>query len=123
MMNAVIIFIAAVVCVVLVLVVLTKYTKLQFVTHARILWRAWSVWLTGLGSLLGAWLQDPDSPRRVVEIWNMLPDDLKHILPVNIATYASYFMIAIGTIAMFVRQPKLSEKRKELEAENHDTTT
>lgn len=117
-MTYFLIFAVVVLSAIVVLLLLQRFTTLEFVSHAKLLFKTWSIWLTGIGSALGVWLADPDSPRRVIEIWNILPPELKTILPVNIATYFSYFLIVMGMIATFIRQPKLTEKRKELE-DNH----
>lgn len=45
----------------------------------------------------------------------MLPPDLKSMLPVNIAQYVSYLLVALGIVAQFIRQKRLSEKKQQLD--------
>ena len=106
-------FLAFVVGIVIVLFIIHKYTRLEFVAHAKLLWKTWSVWLIGAGTALGVYLAA--APDALVQVWLMLPPDLKAQLPVNVAQYISYALIALGVISKFIRQPKLDEQRKELE--------
>lgn len=106
-------FIIFVVVAVVAALVLRKYTRLQFVAHTKLLWKTWSVWLTGAGAALGVYLAS--APDALIHVWAMLPPDLKSMLPVNVAQYISYALIALGVISQFIRQPKLAEQRKELE--------
>lgn len=106
-------FAAFIVGAVIVLFILQKYTKLEFVAHAKLLWKAWSVWLSGIGAVLGVYLAS--APDTLVHVWLMLPPDLKAVLPVNVAQYISYAMIALGVVSQFIRQPKLEQQRKEME--------
>ncbi len=82
-----------------------RFTSVEFVAHAQQLFKAWSVWLTGVGTLAGVWLAS--APDNLVTIWNLLPADLKSSLPVNFAQYISYSLIALGIISQFIRQKNL----------------
>lgn len=106
-------FLAFVVGIVIVLFVVHKYTRLEFVAHAKLLWKTWSVWLSAAGVALGVYLAS--APDVLVQAWLMLPPDLKALLPVNVAQYISYALIALGVISKFIKQPKLDEQRKEME--------
>lgn len=106
-------FLAFVVGIVIVLFIAHKYTRLEFVAHAKLLWKTWSVWLIGAGTALGVYLAAV--PDALVQAWLMLPPDLKAMLPVNVAQYISYALIALGVVSKFIRQPKLDQQRKELE--------
>lgn len=106
-------FLTFVLGIVIMLFIVHKYTRLEFVAHARLLWKTWSVWLIGLGTTLGVYLAA--FPDALVQVWLMLPADLKAALPVNVAQYISYALIALGVISKFIRQPKLDQQRKELE--------
>lgn len=93
-----------------VVLLLRKYTSLEFVAHAKKLFKAWSVWLTGVGTLLSAYfLSAPDA---MITVWTMLPADLKAMLPVNVAQWISYGIIAMGILAQFIRQKKLTSEVK-----------
>lgn len=111
----VIAFLAVVVAVIAIVLLVRKYSSVEFVAHARLLFRAWSVWLTGVGTLLGVYLAS--APDAIISAWNMLPPDLKAMLPVNIAQYVSYFIVALGVIAQFIRQKKLTSQRQQMDAQ------
>ena len=63
---------------VLVLLLLRKYTQLEFVGHARLLLKTWSVRLGAAGALVGVWAQS--FPDAALHAWAMLPTDIKNIL-------------------------------------------
>ncbi|WP_338561864.1 hypothetical protein [Erwinia sp. E_sp_B04_7] len=90
-----------------------KYSSLEFVAHARLLFKAWSVWLASLGSALSAWVQS--FPDAAMNGWNMLPPDIKSFLPQNYLGMIGAFMVAMAVISQFVRQHKLVEQKQEME--------
>ena len=102
-----------VVAVIVVVLLIRKYTSVEFVSHARLLFRAWSVWLSGIGAALGVYLAS--APDAIISAWNMLPPDLKSMLPVNIAQYVSYLLVALGIVSQFIRQKRLVEKKQQLD--------
>lgn len=106
--------ILAVVAAIIVLLLIRKYTSLEFVSHAKLLFKAWSVWLSSAGTLLGIYLLD--APDALLGVWRILPDDLKSVLPVNFSQYLSYVLIALGVIAQFIRQKKLLVQKNQMEA-------
>ncbi len=106
-------FLIAVLLAVILLLLLQRFTTLEFVKHARLLFKTWSVWLASLGSMLSAWVQS--FPSSALDAWNTLPQDVKDILPHNYLGLIGAFMVAMGVIAQFVRQKNLSEQKKALE--------
>mgnify|MGYP003362370142 CR=1 FL=1 len=95
---------------------LKRYGKVEFVSHAKLLFKAWSVWLASAGSALMAWIQSfPDS---AITAWNALPPDIKSFLPSNYLSIIASSLVALAVISQFVRQKKLNEKKKELDSEN-----
>lgn len=111
----VIAFLSVVIVVIAVVLLVRKYSSVEFVAHARLLFRAWSVWLTGAGTLLGVYLAS--APDAIISAWSMLPPDLKAMLPVNIAQYVSYFIVALGVIAQFIRQRSLADKKQQMDGQ------
>jgi len=104
-------------CVVLVLIIglllIRKYSSIEFVTHAKLLFKTWSVWLASAGAAIGAAIQSfPDS---ALQAWAVLPPDIKGYLPPNILSYISPTLVVLAVLAQYVRQPKLKQKRDELE--------
>lgn len=107
-------FIIAVLTVIIILLLMQRFTTLQFVSHAKLLFKTWSVWLASLGSMLSAWVQS--FPSSALSAWQTLPDDVKSILPHNYLGLIGAFMVAMGVIAQFVRQKNLlNEKRQSKE--------
>lgn len=106
-------FLTAVLTAIIILLLLQRFTTLQFVSHARLLFKTWSVWLASLGSMLSAWAQS--FPSAAVDAWIALPEDVKAILPHNYLGLVGAFMVAMGVIAQFVRQKNLLNAKEQSE--------
>lgn len=106
------IFSGIVLLAVAVLLIAQKYTSLEFVGHAKLLFRAWSVWLASIGTALGAYVQS--FPDAALHAWMILPPDIKGYLPPNILGFISQGMIVMAILSQFVRQPKLKDKADEM---------
>ena len=106
-------FLVAVLTAIIILLLLQRFTTLQFVSHARLLFKTWSVWLASLGSMLSAWAQS--FPSAAVDAWSVLPEDVKAILPHNYLGLVGAFMVAMGVIAQFVRQKNLLNVKEQAE--------
>ncbi len=106
-------FLTAVLTAIIILLLLQRFTTLQFVSHARLLFKTWSVWLASMGSMLSAWAQS--FPSAAVDAWNVLPEDVKSILPHNYLGLVGAFMVAMGVIAQFVRQKNLLNAKEQSE--------
>ena len=96
---------------VLVLLLVRKYTRLEFVGHARLLLKTWSVRLGAAGALVGVWAQS--FPDAALHAWAMLPPDIKDILPATIVAMISPALVVLAILSQYVRQPKLKEKADE----------
>lgn len=107
-----IIFALLVVVAVLVLLLLRKYTRLEFVAHASLLLKTWSVKLGTIGALVGVWAQS--FPDAALHAWAMLPPDIKNILPPNIVALISPALVVLAVLSQYVRQPALKAKAEEL---------
>lgn len=108
-MNYFLWFVIVVLGAVVVLLVLQRYTKLQFVTHAKLLWKTWSIWLGTLGTLLAAF------PDAAITAWSFLPPDVKSLLPPSVVSFIGPFLMVMALMSQFVKQRKLEVQRKELE--------
>lgn len=106
-------FLVAVLVAIVILLLLQRFTTLQFVSHARLLFKTWSVWLASLGSMLSAWAQS--FPSAAVDAWSVLPEDVKTILPHDYLGLVGAFMVAMGVIAQFVRQKNLLNAKEQAE--------
>lgn len=106
-------FLTAVLTAIIILLLLQRFTTLQFVSHARLLFKTWSVWLASLGSMLSAWAQS--FPSAAVDAWSAQPEDVKAILPHNYLGLVGAFMVAMGVIAQFVRQKNLLNAKEQSE--------
>ena len=109
-MKLIIFFLLALVAV-LTLLLLRKYTRLEFVGHARLLLRTWSVRLGTAGALVGVWAQS--FPHAALHAWAMLPPDIKNILPPNIVAMISPALVVLAGLSQYVRQPALKDKADE----------
>ncbi|EIV6849140.1 hypothetical protein L9335_000855 [Klebsiella aerogenes] len=106
-MKLIIFFLLALVAV-LTLLLLRKYTRIEFVGHARLLLRTWSVRLGTAGALVGVWAQS--FPDAALHAWAMLPPDIKNILPPNIVALISPALVVLAVLSQYVRQPALKDK-------------
>ena len=113
MMIYVLGFLVVVLLAVVVLMLIQKYTKLEFVTHAKLLFKTWSVWLGSVGTILTAICQA--IPDATITMWSALPDDVKSTLPPSAVSFIGPFMMAMGILSQFVKQGKLDTQRKQLE--------
>ncbi|WP_370255995.1 hypothetical protein, partial [Erwinia sp. 198] len=92
----------------------SKNGIIQLVTHAKLLFKTWSVWLASAGSAMGAWVQSfPDSASSA---WNGLPEDVKTVIPQHFLGFLASFMVAMAVIAQFIRQKKLAAEKEQLSA-------
>lgn len=91
---------------VLVVLLCQRYTSLEFVAHARLIFKTWSFWLCNTAASLGAIaLALPD---QVLQFWSSLPAEIKAMLPPNVLSQASVYLLVLGVISQFIRQQKLS---------------
>lgn len=87
------------------LLLIRKYTSLEFVQHARLLWRTWSIWLASAGAAIGAVASD--TPQSLLDAWNSLPPDIKGALSPQTMHYLSWLLMIMSALAQLIRQPKL----------------
>lgn len=98
---------------VLVLLLLRKYTRLEFVGHARLLLKTWSVRLGIAGTAIGVWAQA--FPDAALHAWAILPPDIKNLLPPNIVAMISPALVVLAVLSQYVRQPALKDKADSLQ--------
>lgn len=111
-----ILFILMVLAMIVIVWWVKKHGKIEFVSHARLLFKTWSVWLATGGSAIGAWVQTfPDS---AMNAWNGLPVDVKSFIPQHYLGLIASFMVAMAVIAQFIRQKGL-KAQTERQKENH----
>ncbi|MGI6918541.1 hypothetical protein ACRCNB_10585 [Klebsiella michiganensis] len=89
---------------VLVLLLLRKYTRLEFVGHASLLLKTWSVRLGIAGTAIGVWAQS--FPDAALHAWAMLPPDIVALI--------SPALVVLAVLSQYVRQPALKDKADEL---------
>ncbi|CAX60180.1 MULTISPECIES: DUF7940 domain-containing protein [Erwiniaceae] len=91
----------------------SKHGKIELVSHTKLLFKTWSVWLASAGSAIGAWAQSfPDS---AMNAWTALPEDVKTFMPQHYLGFVASFMVAMAVIAQFVRQKTLAIQRQATE--------
>ncbi len=95
-----IIFALLVLVAVLVLLLLRKYTRLEFVGHARLLLKTWSV---KLGGLSARWLAYGRSRFRMLRCTpgRCFRRTLKNILPPNIVALISPALVVLAVLSQY----------------------
>lgn len=90
------------------LLLLQKYTPVELVSHARLLWKTWSVRVGALAAAIsGAIAYFPDA---AIKAWSMLPDDAKQAISPDVIHYVPTALIILGVASQYVRQKKLNER-------------
>lgn len=97
--------ITVIIMLVLLALVLRKYTRLDFVAHVKVLWRAWSVRLSVVSVLLGTMAEQ--FPQQALNAWAMLPPDIKGMLSPDWLHYISTSLVILAVFAQVFRQPKM----------------
>lgn len=104
-------FIIAVLSAVIIVMLLQRYTRLEFVSHAKLLWKTWSVWLGTLGGTLSAiFLGIPDA---AITAWAYLPEDVKAMLDPSFVKMVGPFLMFMALVSQFIKQRKLAEQKNE----------
>lgn len=102
-------FILVVLTCIIILLLVQRFTTLEFVSHAKLLWKTWSIWLGSLGTTLTAiFYAFPDA---AISAWSYLPDDVKSTLPPTVVSFIGPFLMFMGLLSQFVKQRKLTEQR------------
>jgi hypothetical protein len=88
-----------------------KWIREHLVPEACEWWKLWSLRLNAIGLAIIAWVQfDPVS---VLSVWNMMPANVRHVLPVEIVTAIGLALFVLSMIARLVKQPKLEKNNAE----------
>lgn len=96
---------------VIALLLIRKFTPVEFVSHAALLHKTWSVRINAIAFTIGGWLVAfPDS---AMQAWAMLPPDIKSVLPANVLQIISYALIGASVLSQYVRQNKLTPPEKQ----------
>lgn len=99
-------FLVAVLACIIILLLVQRYTTLEFVSHAKLLWKTWSVWLGTLGTTLTAlFMAVPDA---AITAWAYLPDDVKATLDPAVVKLIGPFLMFMALLSQFVKQRKLA---------------
>lgn len=94
------------------LLLIRKYTALEFVAHARLLFKAWSVWLGAISAAITGYMMQ--FPNAALDAWNSLPPDLKGYIPPHLLGYISPTMMVLAVLAQYVRQNKLKDRADQM---------
>lgn len=110
-MTYFLIFLVVVLSAVVALLLLQRYTKLEFVSHARLLFKTWSIWLGTLGTTISAiFYAFPDA---AITAWSYLPEDVKSGLPPRLVSFVGPFLMFMALLSQFVKQRKLAAEAKQ----------
>lgn len=94
------------------LLLIRKYTSLEFVAHAKLLFKAWSVWLGAISAAVTGYMMQ--FPNAALDAWNSLPPDLKSFIPPNLLGYISPTLMVMAVLAQYVRQKKLKDRADQM---------
>lgn len=83
--------------------------KPKLVEHWRLVWRTWSFQLGFIGTILTSVLLA--SPDLALQVWAMMPADLKATIPERFTPFIGVGIFALGLIAKFIKQAKLEAMR------------
>lgn len=110
-MTYFLIFLIVALSAIVALLLLQRYTKLEFVNHARLLFKTWSIWLGTLGTTMTAiFMAVPDA---AITAWSYLPEDVKAGLPPRVVSFIGPFLMVMGLLSQFVKQRKLANEAKQ----------
>lgn len=83
--------------------------KPQIVSHWRLIFKQWSFWLGTIGTAItSALLASPDL---ALQVWLMMPDDLKATIPARYTPFIGVSVFVLGLVAKFIKQAKLEAER------------
>lgn len=94
------------------LLLIRKYTSLEFVAHAKLLFKAWSVWLGAISAAVTGYMMQ--FPNAALDAWNSLPPDLKSFIPPSLLGYISPTLMVMAVLAQYVRQNKLKDRADQM---------
>jgi hypothetical protein len=87
---------------------MSDWIKDHLVPEARLWWRWWSMRFNAIGLAILAWVQF--DPVGVLAVWNMMPPQVRAIIPGHALTGLAFIFFALAMLARLVRQPKLGER-------------
>lgn len=71
-------------------------------------WRFWSIRLNAIGLTILGYVQF--DPVGALGVWNMLPPEVRHVVPSNILAIVGMVLFGLSMLARIVHQPKLENK-------------
>lgn len=81
--------------------------KIELIDGWRNWYKLWSVRLMAIGTLIAGWFLN--APDAVIQIWLMLPEDLKAAIPPEYVKWIPIIILGSGTLARVVKQNKLQK--------------
>ena len=110
---SILIWLAVIAEIAIIFLLLQRFTSLEFVSHAKLLFKAWSVWLASAGATLCFYLLS--APDALLNAWAVMPEEIKSLIPQSWMAYIGPGLVILGVVAQFVRQPKLLEQKRRME--------
>ena len=80
---------------------------MKLIENARAWWKLWSIRLNAIGLSILAYVQI--DPVGALAVWNMMPGEVRRVLPSNIVTIVGLAFFVLSMIARLVVQPKLAK--------------
>lgn len=91
-------------------------TKLEFIAEWKKVLKFWSVQLALLGGALTTLLITV--PDAALYVWNMLPADLKALIPENYTPLIGVGIFALSVVARVIKQSKLSKPNDKVNSDS-----
>jgi cyanate permease len=82
---------------------------MKLVPEWRSWWRMSSTWFQAAAAAFFSYLTAV--PDAAIQLWSVLPEDLRQAFPPGYVKWFGVALIAIGIVARLVRQPSLNERR------------
>lgn len=94
---------------------------MKFVSDWKECYKWWSVWASSAGAVLMAILSIwPDS---ILLLWNMMPNDVRKLLPNQLATALAVFIFAMTVLSRVLDQPGSKENDSTAEQKSDSSQT
>jgi hypothetical protein len=85
--------------------------RLKLIAQWQSFWRMWSIRFTAIGTVLLTYLIN--SPDVIIQAWNILPAELKSVIPVDYTLYISIALLILGILSRVIKQEKLPNPEKD----------
>lgn len=91
--------------------------RLELVSNWRVWYKFWSIRLAVVGTAITTvFLAAPDA---AIQVWAVMPEDVKATLPPAFVKYFGVFLMAAGSFSRIIKQNKLNEEVRQDATQDH----